>query len=121
MFINNITSNSPYLTVQTYQGNKPYISPGSQSAGMLRLNTNTQQVEVYDGMSWMTLGGGYSTIELSPVVQTAINWVMEQMAKESKMKEMAQKHASVQAALDNVEQAKRELDLIYELAKDHTK
>lgn len=66
------------------------------------------------------MGAGTVDIELSPIVQTAINWVMDQMAKESAMKEMAQKHASVQAALDNVEQAKRELDLIYELAKDHT-
>ena len=47
-------------------------------------------------------------------------FVMEQMAKESQMKELAKKHASVAHALDNVEQAKKELELIYQLAKDHT-
>lgn len=120
MFINNITSSSPYLNVQTYQGNAPYISPGGQSAGMMRYNVSTQKTEVYDGNSWIQIGGGYSTIELSPIVQTAINWVMAQMEKEAEMKQLAQKHASVAHALDNVEQAKKELELIYQLAKDHT-
>lgn len=120
MFISNITSNSPYLNVQTYQGNAPYISPGSQSAGMMRYNTSSQKPEVYDGNTWIQMGGGYSSIELSPVVQTAIQWVMDQMAKEQKIKELAAKHPSVKAALDNVEQARQELDLIYQLTKDHT-
>lgn len=120
MFITNVQSNSPYLIINSYSGTKPYISPGSQSAGMMRYNTNSQNMEVYDGVSWQTIGMGNASIELSPVVQTAISWVLEQMSKESKMREMAEKHASVQAALANVEQAKRELDLIYELAKDHT-
>ena len=117
--IKNITGGA-FMQVNCYQGNMPYISPGAQSAGNMRYNTNLQRVEVYDGNTWLEIGGGYANIELSPVVQTAINWVMQQMAKEAQMQEMAKKHASVQHALDNVEQAKRELELIYQLAKDHT-
>jgi hypothetical protein len=117
--IKNVTGGA-FLQVNCYQGNMPYISPGAQSSGNLRYNTSMNRVEVYDGVSWLELGGGYANIELSPVVQTAVNWVMIQMEKEAAMKEMAKKHASVQAALANVEQAKQELELIYELAKDHT-
>ena len=120
MFITNITSNSPYVHVRTYEGNKPYISPGSQSAGMMRYNTNSQNMEVYDGVSWQTLGMGNATIELSGMAQTAIHWVMAQMEKEAEMRELAKKHASLQHAVDNVDQAKKELELIYQLTKDHT-
>lgn len=120
MFITNVTSNSPYLNVQTYQGNKPYISPGAQSAGMMRYNTSSQSVEVYDGVSWIHMGGGNATVELSPIIQTAVNWVMAQMEKEAEMKRLAEKHASVAHAIENVEQAKKELDLIYQLTKDHS-
>jgi hypothetical protein len=109
-----------FVQVNCYQGNMPYISPGAQGAGIMRYNTNLQKIEVYDGVSWLELGGGYANIELSPVVTTAVNWVMDQMAKEAQMKELAKKHASVQHALDNVELAKQELELIYQLAKDHT-
>jgi hypothetical protein len=117
--IKNITGRG-FLEVNCYQGNMPYISPGAQSAGNMRYNTNMQKIEVYDGNSWLELGGGYADIKLSPVVETAINWVMAQMAKEAEIKIMAAKHASVQHAVDNVEQAKQELELIYQLAKDHT-
>ena len=120
MFITNISSSSPYLNVTSYQGSKPYISPGSQSAGMMRYNTNSQNMEVYDGISWQTLGMGNATIELSGMAQTAINWVIAQMEREAEIRRLAEKHASIAHALDNVEQAKKELELIYQLAKDHT-
>ena len=120
MFITNISSSSPYLNVTSYQGSKPYISPGSQTAGMMRYNTNSQNMEVYDGISWQTLGMGNATIELSGMAQTAINWVIAQMEREAEIRRLAEKHASIAHALDNVEQAKKELELIYQLAKDHT-
>ena len=120
MFITNISSSSPYLNVTSYQGSKPYVSPGSQSAGMMRYNTNSQNMEVYDGISWQTLGMGNATIELSGMAQTAINWVIAQMEREAEIRRLAEKHASIAHALDNVEQAKKELELIYQLAKDHT-
>jgi len=118
--IKNITSNSSLLSVSCFQGNTPYISPGAQSAGMIRYNTSMQRTEVYDGNGWLELGGGYASIDIAPHVQSAINWVMAKMAEEAKIKELAKKHASVQHALDNVEQAKKELELIYQLTKDHT-
>ena len=120
MFITNVSSSSPYLNVTSYQGSKPYISPGSQTAGMMRYNTNSQNMEVYDGISWQTLGMGNATIELSGMAQTAINWVIAQMEREAEIRRLAEKHASIAHALDNVEQAKKELELIYQLAKDHT-
>jgi len=118
--IKNITSNSSLLNVSCYQGNTPYISPGAQSAGMLRYNTNMNYLEVYDGVSWQQFGGGNATIDVAPHVQAAIAWVQCKMAEEAEMKAMAAKHASVAHALANVEQAKKELDLIFQLAKDHT-
>jgi len=118
--IKNITSNSSLLNVSCYQGNNPYISPGAQSAGMVRYNINMNRTEVYDGNSWQELGGGYATIDLAPHVQAVITWAQTKMAEEANWKYLAEKHTSVKHALDNVEQAKRELELIYQLAKDHT-
>ena len=120
MFITNISSSSPYLNVTSYQGSKPYISPGSQSAGMMRYNTSSQNMEVYDGISWQTLGMGNATIELSGLVQNAIAWAVTQMEKEAEMKRLAEKNPSIAHAIENVDQAKKELELIYQLTKDHT-
>ena len=118
--IKNITSNSSLINVNCYQGNNPYISPGAQSAGMVRYNTSMQRMEVYDGVSWLELGGGYASIDVAPHVQAVIVWAQNKMAEEANYKYLAEKHASVAHALENLEQAKRELELIYQLAKDHT-
>jgi hypothetical protein len=50
--IKNITSNGTYIQVHHGYHNIPPMSPGAQSAGLLRYNGNNQCVEVYNGMAW---------------------------------------------------------------------
>ena len=50
-----ITSSSPLIHINTSSTHTPYISPGAQSAGMLRYNTGTHKTEVYDGNGWQQL------------------------------------------------------------------
>ena len=58
--------------------------------------------------------------ELSGLVQNAIAWAVTQMEKEAEMKRLAEKNPSIAHAIENVDQAKKELELIYQLTKDHT-
>jgi hypothetical protein len=93
----------------------PYISTNHQNPmhGMIRLNG--QDLQVYDGSNWLSLGGAYPTIDLAPDVQVAVNWAKDKMQKEQRIRELAAKHPTVKAALDAVEQAEQELVLIAEL------
>ena len=115
-----IISSSPLIHINTSSTHTPYISPGAQSSGMLRYNTNTHHTEVYDGNSWQQLSKPMTTVSVDETLEIAVRWVMEQMHKEAEIKAMAKTHASIQYAVDNVDQAKKELELIYQLTKEHS-
>lgn len=75
----------------------PYIDPNRPSAGMVRyLNNN---LEIYDGSSWMTIQSSYPQVELTSEVQHILNWARKKMAEEEQIKELAAKHPTVADAL----------------------
>jgi len=87
--------------------------------GMVRVSNNNFQV--FDGSSWVMLGGGSAIVQLDDTTQKIIAWAKEKMEQEAKYAESAANHESVALALQAVEQARQELDLIVQLCSDHTK
>jgi hypothetical protein len=107
--VNNNYSNWPsfYNTVS---------STGNNLVGQLRYNGSSQNMEVYDGNSWLTMTGAYPTIELAPHVQAVVNWAQIKMAQEARMQELAAKHPTVADALAAVEKAQEQLEVVATLA-----
>ena len=93
-----VTNSSPWLTVNTYN-NAPYISPGSQSAGMVRYNTSMQRLEVYDGNAWLELGGGAS-VETSSEMNSVLVWARQKMEEERNWRVMADRHPAIKDAYE---------------------
>jgi len=99
----------------------PYIPAGNQSAGMLRYNSNSSNIEVYDGSIWKELTASYASVDLNHEAQNAINWANGKMKEEAEYKMLAEKHVAVKLALDNLERAKHQLDATIILSKEHEK
>lgn len=85
---------------------QPYISPGAQSAGMVRYNTNMNQLEAYDGIAWKSLSGNFE-IELSPDVWSVVNWAKQKMEEEKRLDGLCEKYPGLRNARDNYETFKR--------------
>ena len=96
---------------------QPYISPGSQSAGMLRYNSSSSNIEVYDGVAWLTLSGGHVQVSLDDVTQEAVQWARRQMEKEKRLEELAKRHPAVADAVAAVAQAQEQLDIVTTLVQ----
>jgi hypothetical protein len=94
-----------------------YISPGAQSAGMLRYSPNSGNIEVYDGVAWLTLSTSYATVELTPDVQAVVQWAREKIEQEKTIKALAERSPAVADALAAVEHAQEQLDIVTTLAK----
>ena len=92
-----------------------YISMSNASAGMVRYNGNSNNMEVYDGSSWLTLNSAYPIVELDGDVLAVVNWAKEKMNKEAKLRELAQQNKSVADALEAVEKAQEQLDIVAKL------
>ena len=87
-------------------------STGNSLIGQMRYNGSSQNMEVYDGNSWLTITGTYPTIELASDVQVVVNWARTKMAREAELRLLAAKNESVADALAAVEKAQEQLEVV---------
>lgn len=109
--IKSIQSLSPHVTVDYYS--PPYVGGNSQSAGQMRFNTNTQQVDVYDGNNWISMSQNV-TVRMSFTAEEAIRWATEKMKEENELKAKMEKYPTLKSAY---EQYKMVEALVYEEEK----
>ena len=106
--IRNITAGYGIHIGGTTSYSTPYIDSTRPSAGMVRyLNNN---LEIYDGSSWITMQTSYPQVELSSDVQSVIAWAQAKMAEEARIAKLAANHPTVADALlarDRAEDAVR--------------
>jgi hypothetical protein len=109
--INHLSITSPHLTTSSYQA--PYIGNNGQSAGNMRYNTMTQQMEVFDGSIWISISQNV-TVGMSWTAEEAIRWAQEKMQEESELKAKIEKYPTLKHAY---EQYKMVEALVYEEEK----
>lgn len=107
----------PGISVSSASTNWPSFYHNSTSSnntlvGQVRYNGATQNMEVYDGMAWLSLPSAYPCIELSGEVQTILNWAKAKMAEELRLKQLATRHPSLQDALDQLQHAQEQVRII---------
>ena len=118
--IKDITPTGRYMTV--YSGNaNTYVNnySGSQGVGNVRYNTSTQNMEVYDGNNWITLSSGIATVGLNGEAESLLDWARQKRDEELMWKSMATENEAVKIALENLEKAKRQLDITAKLAREY--
>lgn len=114
--IKNITP-GPGITINNNHSTWPSFyntvsSTGNSLVGQLRYNGSSQNLEVYDGNSWLMMNSAYPTIELSPHVQTVVAWAQTKMAEESRIKELAAKHPAVADAVEALKKAEEQVQIV---------
>ena len=82
---------------------------GSPGVGNMRYNPSTQNIEVYDGNSWMIISSSYATVELAFDAQQAIDWAKEERARQLEYQELAKKHPAVADAMESLKDAELKL------------
>ncbi len=97
--IKGITTQSPRWMSVYSPSQSPYISPGSMSAGMVRYNSNSQNLEVYDGNAWLALSGS-ADVGLSPEAQATLDWAYRKMKEEEELEMMMEKHPGLRDLYD---------------------
>ena len=92
---------------------------GAQGVGNLRFNTGNQNMEVFDGNSWVKLNTGVATIGLNPEAESLLDWAKQKRDEELAWKSLAESNQAVKIALDNLEQARQQVDITAKLAREY--
>jgi hypothetical protein len=120
--IKNITASGRYMQV-TGGNSSTYVNAysGSQGVGNMRYNTSLQQMEVFDGNNWITIAMDYTSVGLNGEAESLLDWARKKRDEELAWESLAKDNQAVKIALDNLEQARRQLDVTAKLARDYEK
>ena len=93
-----------YLNVTSNKGAQPYINmSGTQPMiGALVFDSNSQNMKVYDGMSWQTIGGGNATVNLTGQAISILKWAEKKMQEEKELIALAEKHPTIKSLVNDM-------------------
>jgi len=92
---------------------------GSQGVGNMRYNTANQKMEVFDGSNWIQLNLGSVSVGLNGEAESLLDWAREKRNAELMWQSLAKDNQAVKIALDNLEQARQQLDITAKLAREY--
>jgi uncharacterized protein YqfA (UPF0365 family) len=118
--IKNITPTGRYITVSG--GNaSTYVNgySGAQGVGNMRYNTSTQNMEVFDGTSWIMLNMDYASVGLNHEAESLLDWARKKRDEELTWESLAKENQAVKIALENYRQAEQQLKITKNLARDY--
>lgn len=87
-------------------------SNGNTLVGQVRYNGSSQNLEIYDGNTWLMMSSSYPTVDLAPHVQAVVTWAQAKMSEESRLRELAAKHPSVADAVEAVKRAEEQVQIV---------
>jgi transcriptional regulator GlxA family with amidase domain len=101
-------SNNNYTSWPVFYNN----SSSDTLVGQVRYNGSAQNIEVYNGMSWLLLPSAVPTLELDSRVQTILNWASVKMNEEVRLNELAERHPSLKDALNALQHAQETVKIV---------
>lgn len=112
-----------YLNVTSSKGAQPWINMSSTQPmiGALAYDHNSGSMKVYDGNTWMTIGGGSATVNLSANAVSILKWAEHKMFEEQRLQELAKKHPAIKDLLDQINEKQEQLKVVETLLKDEVK
>ena len=92
--------------------NYPYIPQNSNNPiqGMLRLNG--QDMQVFDGASWLTLSASYANVSLDQETQDLLMWAKAQRQMALNRMTIAQNNPALMKALEAIKRAEENFELL---------
>ena len=85
--------------------------------GQVRYNGSAQCMEVYDGMTWLSMGTSFPTINLSPHVEAVVAWAQKKLAEEAHRKQLAEEHPALKDALEALQRAEEQVQIVAALVQ----
>jgi uncharacterized spore protein YtfJ len=108
-----------YLNVTSNKGAQPYINMSSSQPmiGALSYDHNSQNMKVYDGNGWMTIGGGSATVNLNPNAINILKWAEQKMLEEAERNKLAETNPAIKDLMNQIKDKEEQLKMVMTLIK----
>jgi len=93
--IKSVNSSGRYIQTGGGIPMSPYFSPGAQGAGQMRFNTNSNNIEVWDGVTWKEISNNYASVGLTSEAESLLDWVRVKRDEEITFKSLLESHPGI--------------------------
>lgn len=121
--IKTVNGSGRYVMVQGGFPATTYInnSSGYLNVGDLRFNTNTQNLEVYDGQIWRELNSSHASVGLTPDAELAIDWAKRKLNEELALEQKAKDNPAIADLIKQRNSIDEQIKMIEILTKEEVK
>jgi hypothetical protein len=107
------------VTVSGGNTTVPYVTAntGNPMQGMMRVWGSDMQV--FDGSMWHNLSTSYATVGLDQDTLDVVHWARKKRDEEMMWQSLAKDNKAVKIALENLEQARQQLDITAKLSREY--
>ena len=121
--IKSIHSSSPFLTVSGGNPGSTYIGNYSNAPGVgnMRYNPSNQNIEVYDGSTWIILSAHHTNINLSDEAVSLLQWARQKRDEELDIERLAQTSPAIKDLITQIEEKEEQIRVVQALIKEEVK
>lgn len=103
--IKGIAQSGRFVTISNGSPSALYMNSysGQTMVGQIRWNPNTQNLEVYDGSSWMSMPSAIPSVGLTWDAEQAIEWAIKKQKEEAELAELCKQHPAVAEAYERLQ------------------
>jgi hypothetical protein len=120
--IKSIHSSTPFLTISGGNPGSTYIGNfNGTGVGNMRYNPNSQNIEVYDGNTWIILSAHHANINLSDDAVSLLEWARQKRNEELELERLAQTSPAIKDLITQIEEKEEQIRVVQALIKEEVK
>ncbi len=121
--IKSIHSNSPFITVSGGNPGSTYIGNYSNSPGVgnMRYNPSNQNIEVYDGSTWIILSAQHANVNLSDEAVSLLEWARKKRNEELELERLAETNSAIKDLVNQIKDKEEQIKIVQTLLKEEVK
>lgn len=119
--IKTVSGSGRYMMVNGGMPATTYINQysGAMSVGDIRFNTNSQNLEVYDGQIWRELNTSHASVGLTLEAEMALDWAINKKREDAMLEEKAKSSPALADLLKEKQKIEDQIKVIEILTKDN--
>jgi len=120
--IKSIYNNGPFINVSGGLPSSTYIGHGSgPGVGNMRYNPNSQNIEVFDGSSWIIMQGASASISLDVQAINILRWAEQKMLEEAERNKLAETNPAIRDLVNQIQEKEEQIKIVQTLIKEEEK
>lgn len=116
--ITHMGGGSEYVTVTGSYSNIPYVASNANIPMMGTLRVNGSNFEVYNGSTWMLIGGGQPIVDVSQKTKDILQWAEAKMSMEREIMKLIETNPTVADAYKTYQDAADKLEVVMKLTQE---